>query len=544
MRTFSMIKLFTIFCLSVLILLVGNTADVHAQKPSFEVTGDTGEDRFYNVDDVIDTQFYALIDGLPRSNQKLAIEYVGLSEVTINDKEVETTNQGTTYFAEGTTDRLGRVTVKGKIIIEQGAYVKATWTNKQLSATAEFNAEDHNPVLIVVNQPNPKSPLSVGNTFTQEITIENKVPKWKTLPVTAWQMDIVFNPTILEVTNVMEGNFLEDSESSDDALFMPEINLEDPEAVGCLSCAELARINLRGRINASQARYDTKSGVQLDSGTSKTLLTIEFKVLAYAEEALGLHNVRILSSSDTDKDGTLDRVSYAIMIKDVFVATQQPNTYEKADVNQDGMLSILDLVIVASSIGTHNMRADVNDDGFVNVLDLIAIATNPRWQKAAAIKEKGTASRSSNNPPPLAPSTNQNVDPTTIQSWIDLAQVENDGSEMFKRGITNLEALLNSKVPTKTKLLLNYPNPFNPETWIPYQLAESANVTVTIYSMNGTPIRTLKLGHQSAGTYINKSQAAYWDGRNELGEPSASGVYFYTFTAGKFSATGKMLIRK
>ena len=152
--------------------------------------------------------------------------------------------------------------------------------------------------------------------------------------------------------------------------------------------------------------------------------------------------------------------------------------------------------------------------------------------------------RNANDSPLLAPSANHDVDPATIQSWIDLAQIEDNGSEMFKRGIANLETLLNSKVPSRTRLLLNYPNPFNPETWIPYQLAEAADVTVKIYSLNGTPIRTLRLGHQIAGTYISKNQAAYWDGHNEFGEKAASGVYFYTFTAGKFSATGKMLIRK
>ena len=95
-----------------------------------------------------------------------------------------------------------------------------------------------------------------------------------------------------------------------------------------------------------------------------------------------------------------------------------------------------------------------------------------------------------------------------------------------------------------TRLLLNYPNPFNPETWIPYQLAKATDVTVTIHSMNGSLIRTLELGHQASGTYKSKSQAAYWDGRNEFGEQVASGLYFYTLTAGDFSATAKMLVRK
>ena len=93
-------------------------------------------------------------------------------------------------------------------------------------------------------------------------------------------------------------------------------------------------------------------------------------------------------------------------------------------------------------------------------------------------------------------------------------------------------------------LLANFPNPFNPETWIPYQLAKPTEVTITIYAVNGQVVRTLTLGHQPAGIYRTRSRAAYWDGRNAFGEPVASGVYFYTLTAGDFTATRKMLIRK
>ena len=93
-------------------------------------------------------------------------------------------------------------------------------------------------------------------------------------------------------------------------------------------------------------------------------------------------------------------------------------------------------------------------------------------------------------------------------------------------------------------LLANFPNPFNPETWIPYQLAKPTEVTITIYAGNGQVVRTLVLGHQPAGFYYSRSRAAYWDGRNAFGEPVASGVYFYTLTAGDFTATRKMLIRK
>ena len=96
----------------------------------------------------------------------------------------------------------------------------------------------------------------------------------------------------------------------------------------------------------------------------------------------------------------------------------------------------------------------------------------------------------------------------------------------------------------QTGSLYNYPNSFNPETWIPYQLAEPADVALTIYDINRGIVRGLDLGHQPIGIYQSRARAAYWDGRNAQGEPVASGVYFYTLKAGDFSATRKMLIRK
>ena len=137
-----------------------------------------------------------------------------------------------------------------------------------------------------------------------------------------------------------------------------------------------------------------------------------------------------------------------------------------------------------------------------------------------------------------------------IEAWIAQARLEDDGSLGFKQGIANLENLLASLIPEETALLANYPNPFNPETWIPYQLAKSAEATLTIYDMNGKLVRQLAVGHQAAGMYRSRSRAAYWDGRNQLGEPVASGLYFYTLTvrsetkAAEFTATRRMLILK
>ena len=99
-------------------------------------------------------------------------------------------------------------------------------------------------------------------------------------------------------------------------------------------------------------------------------------------------------------------------------------------------------------------------------------------------------------------------------------------------------------VRSETVLLPNYPNPFNPETWIPYQLAKPAEVTLTIYNTRGVVVQTIVLGHQAAGVYTSRSRAIHWDGRNMFGEKVATGLYFYTLKTGDFTATRKMLIRK
>ncbi len=104
--------------------------------------------------------------------------------------------------------------------------------------------------------------------------------------------------------------------------------------------------------------------------------------------------------------------------------------------------------------------------------------------------------------------------------------------------------LVSTTLPASPALFSNYPNPFNPETWIPYQLSEAADVKVSIYSADGRLVRVLSLGHRGAGVYRSKSRAAYWDGRNAVGEPVGSGVYFYTLESGVFRATRKLLIVK
>ena len=205
------------------------------------------------------------------------------------------------------------------------------------------------------------------------------------------------------------------------------------------------------------------------------------------------------------------------------------------DIDGDGTVGILDMILVARSFGTllaskpgGSVNEDINGDGVVNIQDLILVA-----QDITAPVDND----------PAAP-----ISPELIQHWIDLAWTEYDGSLAFQKGITTLEnilmALQSEKTESKTALFANYPNPFNPETWIPYQLAVPTEVVLTIRTTTGSIVRTLPLGHQSAGVYKTSNRAAYFDGKNDLGEPVTSGIYFYTLTAGDFTATRKMLIRK
>ena len=202
-----------------------------------------------------------------------------------------------------------------------------------------------------------------------------------------------------------------------------------------------------------------------------------------------------------------------------------------ADVNNDGSVNVLDLILITSNLGNTgaNLAADVSGDGVVDILDIVLVAGT--FDSAAAA-------------PSAQPQVSETLTAVEIQGWLTDASSLEDKDPIMKRGIMVLEQLLISLTPTETELLANYPNPFNPETWIPYRLAEDAFVTLAIYDGSGQVVRTLDVGHRIAAAYENRSKAVYWDGRNALGEQVASGVYFYTLTADDYSATRKMVILK
>ena len=153
------------------------------------------------------------------------------------------------------------------------------------------------------------------------------------------------------------------------------------------------------------------------------------------------------------------------------------------------------------------------------------------------------------------------IEPDDYQIWAaDMngdGEVGSDDAILIMRQVSGLSASGRSAyrqadenpasrtgIPKSSRLMQNFPNPFNPETLIPYQLMKDSDVTIRIYSVTGEMVRELHPGYRSAGIYASRDRAAYWDGRNESGVPVASGLYFYTFTAGDFSATRNMIVTR
>ena len=278
---------------------------------------------------------------------------------------------------------------------------------------------------------------------------------------------------------------------------------------------------------------DPAPGVKLHS--CKDLHT-HSSTLAFSAPTLTTRHINDIVLQVIDAYGNITRQNYTLKANNALLSEN------RADVNRDGTVNVADLVLVASNFGKTinghvNRNPDVNRDGIVNIIDLLLVASLFPDVSAA---------------PALYTQEMHTFTASDLQQWIRHAKnydIHRDSShlhvEVVKRGVVVLEHLRATlALPKETRLFANYPNPFNPETWIPYQLSDPAEVTLQIYFMDGTLVRTLALGHRSAGKYHNKSRAAYWNGRNEQGERVASGVYFYTLTAGDFTATRKMLIKK
>ena len=240
------------------------------------------------------------------------------------------------------------------------------------------------------------------------------------------------------------------------------------------------------------------------------------------------HNVGKIRHNGTRRDGA-PRIQ---LVHSYFLLS-------RADVNQDGVVNALDIILVAENLGQKppsNPRIDVNKDGQVNALDLIFVAERLGEQVAAAPSQMDVVKST-------AFSSKEIIAVQRALRELEVAPVRSHNVEVTIQFLRAWLTNANQSVQ-ETKLLPNYPNPFNPETWIPYQLADAADVSMKIYDVSGHLVRTIPIGFKPVGYYFTRERAAYWDGRNEIGEQVSSGVYFLQFLAGDFTATQRLVIVK
>ena len=336
--------------------------------------------------------------------------------------------------------------------------------------------------------------VQVGDAFTIRLQAE------KVSDFAGWQGDVTFNPAVLKANRVTEGDFLK--QNGGGTFFQNgTINNQLGEIIG----VKTARLS-EGAVNGEG-----------------TLLSVSFTAKAAGKTRLRLRNFQA---------GTHTGETIPATPPEIIILVEEGVARPAWDVNEDGVTDAGDLLMVTVALGQkppENPRTDVNGDGVVDGKDAALVAEHLGEGDAPAAPSRGGTA---------------DLTPETVMQILDILRTADDGSLTFQRGIVKLEHLLALFIPGKTALFANYPNPFNPETWIPYQLAEHADVTLHIYSIDGKLIRTLAIGYQLAGLYQYRSRAVYWDGRNALGEPVASGVYFYTLTTGAFTATRRMLILK
>ena len=222
---------------------------------------------------------------------------------------------------------------------------------------------------------------------------------------------------------------------------------------------------------------------------------------------------------------------------DLFITAKGVKSSE--DVNQDGIVNVLDIILVAQNLGQKppsHPRVDVNKDGQVDILDLVSVAERLGEKVAAAPSQMDIAKGT--------PSSTKNV--IVVRRALNELEAIPEKSHSIEVTLQFLRAwLANANQGVReTRLLPNYPNPFNPETWIPYQLADAADVSMKIYDVGGRLVRAISIGFKPVGYYLTRGRAAYWDGRNEAGESVSSGVYFLQFLAEDFAATQRVVIVK
>ena len=365
-----------------------------------------------------------------------------------------------------------------------------------------------------------------------------------------FDIEVFFNSQLIEAVNVFEGDFLRKNRG--------------------LTFTARSRIdNLNGVVALAVGRI-TPGGVDGQGALAR----IQFRSLQPGNGILNLINAKLVNVNAAEIH--VERLSGSVEVPN------QPTW----DVNNDGFVNIFDVVLVGQHFGENpptDERVDANRDGVVNILDLVFVGRHygefvqpaapasdfapasveailgffPRLRRISDFGIKGKRPGLNPSPPRSpAPSLPRSLTLLPLPSDIKWHTVhralmalqqapEQPGREMaliaLQTWLSNSQAKITVE---KTQLLENYPNPFNPETWIPYRLATGTDVVITIYDARGALIRRFPLGYQEAGHYVDKGRAFRWDGRSDSGERVSSGRYFYELRAGDYIAVKPMVILK
>ena len=473
-----------------------------------------------------------------------------------------------TYTAESFYTSRGTVSVLGATLTINGvatgiAQISATATDPGgLSATQTFT--------VTVGTQGNQAPTTVGTISNQAVTVGSSTtvgslgsyfndPDSDTLTYTATSGYMsratvsVLDATLtingvdagiarIEVTAADPGGLTANQQ------FTVTVNAQGtPIAVGTIPNQT---VNVGASVNVSLGGYfndpdsDTLTYSATSGYTSRATVSVLGATLTINGVATGIAQI---SATATDPGGLSATQTFTVTIP------------VQSDVNGDGAIDISDLVYVGINFGAtgEGLAADIDGNGVVDIFDLVRVAR--LFGQSSIVSAAPTAHTTSGRFGYAT--TRQSMQQVGIYG--PTTPIDSDSFRRLRSALTELERIsdvmpevrmgadllrnwlsTNAGIPAKTQLLPNYPNPFNPETWIPYHLDRDTDASLSIYNAGGVLVGHFDLGHQSAGFYTEKGNAVYWDGQNERGEAVASGIYFYQLRTGDYSAMRRMTIVK